>query len=204
MDDETDSTLRTCKHCHVSKSLSAFVTMQGGTGRKHKCKLCRNTERKEQFAAGVGEYADWEKTKKARRDAYVKKPDRKQTRQERYEKHREWATANREKMNKYARDCRLRNIERYRENQNARQRLRNFGKRNGERISALALDAMLDAQRGRCWYCQKKLHKYHIEHRIPISRGGPHHLSNIVISCPPCNFSKGAKMPWEMTNPRLF
>ncbi len=35
------------------------------------------------------------------------------------------------------------------------------------------------------------------EHIVPLSRGGAHHISNIVSACRPCNSVKGAQMPAE-------
>lgn len=53
-------------------------------------------------------------------------------------------------------------------------------------------------QKGLCWWCQEPLSaRYHIDHRIPLSRGGSNDISNLVLSCPHCNLSKGAKMPYE-------
>lgn len=56
-------------------------------------------------------------------------------------------------------------------------------------------------QKGRCWWCGEKLSdekgKVHIDHRIPLSRGGSNAPSNLVLSCQECNLSKGAKLPHE-------
>lgn len=53
-------------------------------------------------------------------------------------------------------------------------------------------------QRGRCWYCQCELNGiYHVDHRMPISKGGHNGPGNLVISCPTCNLKKSDKMPWE-------
>jgi 5-methylcytosine-specific restriction endonuclease McrA len=52
-------------------------------------------------------------------------------------------------------------------------------------------------QKNKCWWCSKRLKKYHIDHLIPLSRGGPHDASNIVLTCPPCNLQKSARMPSE-------
>lgn len=49
-----------------------------------------------------------------------------------------------------------------------------------------------------CFYCgASKLKKFDVDHFIPLARGGSNWPSNLVISCKPCNASKGAKMPWE-------
>lgn len=62
---------------------------------------------------------------------------------------------------------------------------------------------MLKNQKGKCWYCQCKLDKYHIEHRVPVSRGGSSDPSNLVLSCAHCNLSKHDKLPHEW-NGRLL
>jgi len=59
-------------------------------------------------------------------------------------------------------------------------------------------------QKGQCWWCGVKLsEKYHIDHRVPLSKGGLHDRSNVVLSCAHCNQSKGARLPQEWAG-RLF
>jgi hypothetical protein len=43
-----------------------------------------------------------------------------------------------------------------------------------------------------CYYCGKRCEKLTIEHRIPLSRGGSNHLSNVVPACSDCNTRKHA------------
>ena len=45
-------------------------------------------------------------------------------------------------------------------------------------------------QGGRCYYCGTRPPLLHMEHVIPLSRGGRHALGNVVGACPPCNLSK--------------
>lgn len=57
------------------------------------------------------------------------------------------------------------------------------------------------SQKGRCWWCEKALKgKYHIDHRIPLSRGGSNDPSNLCLTCAACNMSKGAKLPHEWSD----
>jgi hypothetical protein len=56
---------------------------------------------------------------------------------------------------------------------------------------------ILKAQGRFCFYCHCRLTKFQCDHFIPLARGGSNGPENIVLSCGPCNFSKGAKMPWE-------
>ena len=46
-----------------------------------------------------------------------------------------------------------------------------------------------------CRYCNLDLrtNQYHIDHIIPLSRGGMHDFTNMQLICPTCNFSKGSK-----------
>lgn len=55
-----------------------------------------------------------------------------------------------------------------------------------------------DRQKGECYYCGQKVGStYHVDHIIPISRGGSNGTENLVISCPRCNMSKNDKLPHE-------
>lgn len=49
-----------------------------------------------------------------------------------------------------------------------------------------------------CYWCSKKCaDEYHIDHYHPLSKGGEHRVSNLVIACPTCNLRKNAKDPLE-------
>lgn len=43
---------------------------------------------------------------------------------------------------------------------------------------------------GRCSYCGTKPDVIHMEHVIPLSRGGRHAIGNVLPACPHCNLSK--------------
>lgn len=60
------------------------------------------------------------------------------------------------------------------------------------------VDAQLKCQKHRCYYCHEKLSKtYHVDHVIPLSRGGSNGPENIVLACPHCNCAKNDRMPHE-------
>lgn len=50
-----------------------------------------------------------------------------------------------------------------------------------------------------CYWCGVSLKgkEVHIDHYVPLSKGGEHTLSNLVISCSHCNLTKGVKDPIE-------
>lgn len=52
-----------------------------------------------------------------------------------------------------------------------------------------------------CFYCQCDLSKrrINVEHVKPLSRGGQSSSSNMVISCPDCNKSKGSELLSDKT-----
>jgi 5-methylcytosine-specific restriction endonuclease McrA len=58
-----------------------------------------------------------------------------------------------------------------------------------------------------CHWCGIKCAKeYHVDHYEPLSKGGKHVVTNLVIACPGCNLKKNAKDPYEFaaTVGRLF
>lgn len=55
-----------------------------------------------------------------------------------------------------------------------------------------------------CFYCGDFESGYHIDHHIPISRGGPHEPWNLRVACPRCNMSKSQKLPRTTFCEELF
>lgn len=57
---------------------------------------------------------------------------------------------------------------------------------------------ILEAQGHRCVYCDADLHDgYHIDHIVPLIRGGTDWPDNLQCLCAPCNLSKHDIMPDE-------
>jgi 5-methylcytosine-specific restriction endonuclease McrA len=58
------------------------------------------------------------------------------------------------------------------------------------------LDMLFAEQGGRCCYCGDELvgNTMHLEHVVPLSRGGAHTLDNLSWACASCNLSKGPKL----------
>jgi 5-methylcytosine-specific restriction endonuclease McrA len=62
------------------------------------------------------------------------------------------------------------------------------------------LHDILEVQDGVCFYCDTDISKgYTVDHFIPLSKKGSNWPSNLRLSCGPCNFSKGDKLPSEFT-----
>jgi 5-methylcytosine-specific restriction endonuclease McrA len=97
------------------------------------------------------------------------------------------------------------NPEKRRAISNAYKHRRRSIEKNGS--STVELMAWESAAKKDCYWCGKKgLDKYHVDHYYPLSKGGAHHVENLVISCPSCNLRKSAKDPiaWANENGRLL
>lgn len=57
-------------------------------------------------------------------------------------------------------------------------------------------------QRGRCAYCPTKLTRFHLDHILPIARGGLNIESNVQLLCRQCNQSKSDRDPIEFVRSR--
>jgi 5-methylcytosine-specific restriction endonuclease McrA len=74
---------------------------------------------------------------------------------------------------------------------------------NGGTYSREELNGLFILQNYHCYYCDKFLTEYHIDHKIPVSRGGSNDISNIALACPRCNQSKNNKTDTEFLALRM-
>lgn len=132
-------------------------------------------------------------------------------REEKRERGRKWREANREKDAADARRRYEANPERYAE-QGRKWRAvpgNAAAKRSRQRAACAAAPGTHTAadvaaqylrQHGRCYWCAVKVGKtYHVDHVTPLVKKGSNGPDNLVISCPACNLSKGAKLPHEFS-----
>lgn len=57
------------------------------------------------------------------------------------------------------------------------------------------------SQKKVCYWCSVDCaENYHIDHYQPLSKGGQHIVTNLVIACPTCNLTKSAKDPYKFAN----
>ena len=71
------------------------------------------------------------------------------------------------------------------------------------------IEKLLRVQKHRCANprCRKSIRKkYHVDHVIPLARGGSDDKTNLQLLCIPCNLIKGAKDPivWAQQNGMLL
>lgn len=69
---------------------------------------------------------------------------------------------------------------------------------NGGSHTAVDVKVQHKRQHGRCFWCEAKTGAtYHVDHVIPLCKGGSNGPENIVVACSHCNLSKGAKHPMD-------
>jgi 5-methylcytosine-specific restriction endonuclease McrA len=62
-----------------------------------------------------------------------------------------------------------------------------------------------EAQRWKCAVCRCDIHDgYHMDHIMPLARGGEHAPNNLQLLCGPCNLRKSAKHPVDFMQSRGF
>lgn len=66
---------------------------------------------------------------------------------------------------------------------------------------SILINAALKRNKHVCYWCGCRLPitGWHVDHVVPLTRGGGHSASNVVKSCVRCNTSKSDKMPYEWT-----
>ena len=65
-------------------------------------------------------------------------------------------------------------------------------------IDKFTYQDIIDKYGNMCFYCQGIFE--HIDHYIPLSKGGLHNIDNVRPSCKNCNLSKGSKLPEDFLN----
>jgi 5-methylcytosine-specific restriction endonuclease McrA len=105
-----------------------------------------------------------------------------------------WASKNIEKENKRKAEWIKNNPKKMRiiyHNKRARK------KANGGGLSPGVVEKLLVFQKNRCAICRASLKKigYHLDHIVPLARGGKNIDSNAQLACPTCNMQKNAKDP---------
>lgn len=143
------------------------------------------------------------------------------------ERHVKWKENNREHVKEYHRQYRIDNPDKefkkqqkYRENhkeqlylkgkkyreQNreyfydkAKERKKLKSEVSDNTVTKKSLDEILEKQNYKCVYCGCDLLETgkHLDHILPLSRGGLHTITNIQYTCPTCNMSKGDKTEEE-------
>lgn len=183
------------KHIDKNKKrLKEYAKTQ--KSKEYKAKWRR--ENKEKCSEYTAKYRGVEENKEK-----LKKAREKQIERERLlSRERYWANPDYYRKNNIKK--RFNNIDRTRLNERISSHKRRELKRNNplsEKYYFKDILELKEKQNNKCIYCFKSIKKdFHIDHIIPISKGGADSLLNIQILCPTCNVRKSATDPFEFAN----
>lgn len=190
----SDSTTKRCTKCGEIKSLTEFSLYKGSPRRW--CRACvkiYNRAYREQYPEKVRSATiSWrnrnlEKVKATKQRHYAENKEYYR------KKHDRWYAVNRDRSIQRSRayfrteEGKIRN----RLNANKHRAVARRGDVTIEELTALM------QRQTRCAYCKKKFTNKlpaTVDHVVPLSKGGLHTISNLVLACKPCNSRKHANM----------
>lgn len=170
--------MKICTNCKILLSLLCFYKNKNTKdGMSYFCKRCHK-----------------EKTKKYKKSKRRIKIDN----EKRYAKHknkileknREYYYKNKNKIHSKQKEWRKVNKESiYLRNRARKLKIKEFDKVSQDFINKIKTEIL------NCVYCNIKLDDInrHIDHIVPLSKGGKHSPNNITLCCKTCNLSKGSK-----------
>lgn len=205
-----DLNLRFCKKCCIEKEVSS--NFKGGQNYCNACKrekireyrarpdiILKNKEYKSEYRSRPGvRDIEIQKQKEYRSNPMVVEMERQK--QKEYTSRDDIRARNRDKM-KWRRQN-LPHVVEYGRAYNANHRAIWKCQKIGNYYEKFEKEVIFNRDGWVCKYCNKALLKGSldiktmptIDHVIPISKGGPHTISNCVTSCYSCNSKKGSKI----------
>jgi 5-methylcytosine-specific restriction endonuclease McrA len=204
---------KSCATCGEFKPLDSFYREKRvKDGRRGSCKACESERPRDsskrascnrahyranrdalKAKALLRYYANREAELARMREAYTF------NREVRLARQREWYWANREAAIATAAAWQKANPERVRA-RTARRRAQRLALPHEDIESAV----VFDRDGGLCGICGNPVdsNDWHLDHIVPLSRGGHHTYENVQVSHPFCNLSKGARLPDEQPKGR--
>lgn len=200
--------MKTCTKCKLEKTISEFnKSSKVKSGLRSSCRECDAQWNRQHYELNK------ERIQQKHAEYRMRNPDQSKeyymaNREIFCEKARINYLENREKKREYAKEYYVENPDII-----AACRSRRRARKYGTNTSHTAADIrnIFEKQRGLCASCTKKLsksgkNKFHVDHIMPLSRGGSNGKENIQCLCPECNLKKHAKDPldWAKQNWRLL
>ena len=198
---------KVCTKCARRLSVDGFSrSRRSSDGRRTQCKECcseyerewrkKNAERQKQY---FKQYADNNREKRREISLRWQRNNRDKVRAS----NKKWRDVNPEKVKE-------KNLRWERNNKDKRQAItrRYRALKRGTSVGDVPmLSEQLDRQGGMCANCRVKGAgmKFHLDHVVPVSKGGPHTADNVEALCERCNLKKADKSPerWAAENWRL-
>lgn len=199
--------MKVCYKCKINKPLDMFRMKKARGVYKSAtiCKECESLQKKEYYLKNK------DKVLKANRER-DRSPEAKERRKKYLEKYtKDKKQFLKEKMQRYYKEntaTLLKKVSEYKKTNNGKisthsstnkRRSQKLEKEDGS-VTKYSLDILLLVQGSTCFYCKKDLdfsigRGVHLDHYIPLSKGGTHSITNVVWSCSTCNLQKGSVIP---------
>jgi 5-methylcytosine-specific restriction endonuclease McrA len=175
---EPQPATKVCNRCRRKRPSTAFYRLAATVdGLTRECKKCLNARRAAHKKANLAR-------ERSRQAAYAKTPKQR-------EKRREWYRQNIE-------NSRASTRKRYRANHDRARAKRDVRRARKRAVphETISRHKVFDRDKGICHICKKPvaLQKMHLDHLIPLSRGGPHTYANVRVAHAVCNLRKSNKL----------
>jgi len=213
--------MKTCSKCKITKEVVEFVkAKKESSGYASACKECNKLDRAKSreatlekrraaYMANKKEILARNKVWREENDyTYVPNKETKAINDKKYYK------ANREEILNNVKEYATKNSDRVKKTKNdfyktpkgkllataTRQKRR--GLVNGTDDGTVTTETLLnlkEEQKHKCYHCGEALdyetpRAVHLDHLVPLAKGGQHTLANVRWACDKCNLSKGAKL----------
>lgn len=202
--------MKTCKECGITKELSNFgIDKSRADGHRHWCKTCNSAKIKIRRDNNIEHYRakarEWHHQNKELKNNRTKQWAA-QNPEKRKEINRRWRKANSSYLAERMVQYRKNNPDSYKNwvKDNPEMARANWAKRRARELNAtthhISQKEIRRMYKSPCFYCKETGKKMHLDHVIPISRGGNHSIGNLVPACWKCNQSKNNKtiMEWRI------
>lgn len=213
--------MKTCRKCSIEKPLDDFHKNKSQKdGLQSYCKTCMKIDRKAYIESNPDKIREYkkkyilenqEKVKQYSISRYANNLEREKSRSLAYKlanpekvkySQQKYYIANSEKRKAYTAEWRLKNPGAgtvFSRNRRAAER-KATGKHGREDIRLI-----FSQQRGLCANCSASLvrsgrGKYHVDHIVPLAKGGSNDRYNLQCLCPDCNMRKRDKDPFDWAN----
>ena len=182
--------MRTCSKCGETKPLTTGFHRESH-GYRGVCRDCRNSQRRARHAANP-------------------EPIRERDRARQVEKNKSYYAANVERERERAAAWKRRNRERARETHAAwvernRAKVCEYSAarralRKGATVEGVDRMAVYERDGGCCHVCGKKRPSddWHLDHLLPLTKGGDHSMANVAVACPSCNVRRYNNGPAQL------
>jgi 5-methylcytosine-specific restriction endonuclease McrA len=201
MADDREMPLKWCSRCGLTKPISEFYRHAGKRdGRASPCKACRKAEPPEAGKASAARHRarHKERLKREKHEYYERNKER--IREKERDRPRSQRVAERERRWHEANQARNQELQArwHADNPGASRRIGATRRARRARAFVEHVDpyTVYTMHGGRCGICGDFITgAFHVDHVVPLSRGGLHCYANAQPAHPVCNARKGSKMP---------